>query len=61
MNEENRDLAVCRWWQRHRWGKWEQYEWRGVYRRGSESVGASEDRQKRKCLRCGKMQDERIA
>jgi hypothetical protein len=49
----------------HKWSKWEQYTWEGtVVQRFGAAAGKtfpmSEDRQKRKCERCGKVQDERI-
>lgn len=49
----------------HKWGRWAEYEWRGI-RYGSpllpvrDPVKFSEHRQKRTCEKCGKVQDEKI-
>ena len=47
----------------HKWGKWEQYHRRYILRNiftGTESSPTTERRQRRKCMRCGKEQDEKI-
>jgi hypothetical protein len=52
----------------HKWSKWEQYKEEYTYIAGriapknvqGKSFQASEDRQKRVCLKCNKVQDERI-
>jgi hypothetical protein len=46
----------------HKWGKWEQYEWNGVkYLYGTTiTYPVTQRRQKRVCLKCGKMQDKEI-
>ncbi len=45
----------------HKWGKWEQYLWIGKIRKpGDDRVYPAEiRRQKRKCIKCSKAQDER--
>ncbi len=52
----------------HKWSKWEQYTWVGSVTRVSLFVKQTqrlpipltEERQRRKCEICGKMQDEEI-
>ena len=47
----------------HKWGKWEQYEIEVPERRLTQRwvlSAAIEYRQKRKCLKCGKVRDELI-
>lgn len=46
----------------HKWSKWEQYKWSGgEYLYGTTIVRQiTESREKRKCLKCGKMQDRKI-
>lgn len=46
----------------HKWGKWEQYEKRIVtyVYKTQEKFDSSEQRQRRICEKCGKMQDEKI-
>lgn len=47
----------------HKWGKWEQYEqtYYVVHRRlPDKPYGEKEMRQRRKCLKCNKMQDEKV-
>ncbi len=47
----------------HKWSKWEQYAEAGVktYRKfPKERIPYSETRQKRRCMKCGKVQDEYI-
>jgi hypothetical protein len=55
----HRGLPTLCW---HRWSKWTQYEWHGTVRSifMSESVSMSEGRQRRTCVKCGKMQDEKV-
>jgi hypothetical protein len=54
----------------HKWGKWEPYTWQGTKTAvgvlyPSDIIGKSfpctEQRQKRVCERCGKMQDELVS
>ena len=62
---------IIKWWRSlcmlHEWSKWEQYEERGTAYPGllgknipAEGVPYSDTRQRRKCERCGKMQDELV-
>ena len=47
----------------HKWGKWEQYEVRLPFRRITSKWGlcaAIEQRQRRRCQKCGKAKDETI-
>jgi hypothetical protein len=46
----------------HKWGKWEQYKQEGTitsYLGRKVDIPYSELRQKRKCIKCNKEQDER--
>jgi len=49
----------------HDWSKWEQYLWEGSVRHPNKYEGKpieiSENRQKRKCVKCGKVEDVRYA
>ena len=47
----------CFW--RHKWTKWQQYRQPLIDRRTGKST--YENRQRRLCLRCGKMQDEWVS
>lgn len=53
----------------HRWSLWEPYLWRGVTYEGNAllqgmyepiPVEVTENREKRRCERCGKSQDRRV-
>jgi len=52
----------------HKWGKWEQYKWVGqitqvstfIRQNVSLPIKVEENRQRRTCEICGKMQDEEI-
>lgn len=50
----------------HKWTKWEQYEETGtaipnrLLFKSDQAIRYVETRQRRTCLRCGKMQDERV-
>ena len=48
----------------HNWGKWEEYLWEGTIRYAEyyegKPIPISEQRQKRKCKSCGKVQEEKV-
>lgn len=46
-------------WQ-HRWTRWTQWERKVVNPLNGQTADAGELRQKRTCIRCGKMQDELV-
>lgn len=53
----------CFW--RHKWSKWEQYQWRGtatqLWGKGAGNrIETAERRQRRKCELCGKEEDELV-
>jgi len=58
--EEKHIKGNCFWG--HKWGKWEQYEqpMMNVNYRTNKEINYFEKRQKRICLRCGKIQDNII-
>jgi hypothetical protein len=53
---KNNNEGSCFWG--HKWSKWEQYKQQMI--RGDGSLRYYDNRQKRVCLRCNKMQDEII-
>lgn len=59
-NTTERELLMC--W--HKWSKWEQYRWEGKRQANFTSLEmllpCSENRQRRRCLKCNKVEDELI-